>query len=47
MHDLYIVQVKAPSESKAPWDYYKQVATLPGEQAMQPLVETRCPYLKA
>ena len=46
IHDFYIVQVKAPSESKAPWDYYKQVATIPGEQAMQPLSTTRCPYLK-
>lgn len=46
VHDFYVVQVKTPAESKAPWDYYKQVATLPGEQAMQPLAETRCPYLK-
>ena len=46
VHDLYIVQVKTPAESKAPWDYYKQVATLPGAEAMQPLSETRCPYLK-
>lgn len=47
VHDFYIVQVKAPAESKAPWDYYKQVATIAGDQAMQPLSETRCPYLKA
>ena len=47
VHDLYVVQVKAPSESKAPWDYYKQVATIAGGQAMQPLSESRCPYLKA
>ena len=46
VHDLYIVQVKAPGESKAPWDYYKPVGTIAGEQAMQPLAETRCPYLK-
>ncbi len=47
IHDFYIVQVKAPNESKAPWDYYKQVAIIAGEQAMQPLSETRCPYLKS
>lgn len=46
VHDLYIVQVKSPAESKAPWDYYKQVGTIAGDQAMQPLAETRCPYLK-
>lgn len=46
VHDLYIVQVKSPGESKAPWDYYKQVGAIAGEQAMQPLSETRCPYLK-
>jgi len=43
MHDLYIVQVKSPAESKAPWDYYKQVGSIAGERAMQPLAETRCP----
>lgn len=47
VHNLYIVQVKSPAESKAPWDYYKQVGTIAGDQAMQPLAETRCPYLKA
>ena len=31
IHDFYIVQVKAPNESKAPWDYYKQVAIIAGE----------------
>ena len=46
VHDFYIVQVKAPAESKAPWNYYKPIATIAGEQAMQPLSETRCPYLK-
>ena len=47
VHDLYIVQVKSPAESKAPWDYYKPVGTIAGEQAMQPLAASRCPYLKA
>jgi len=46
VHDLYVVQVKTPAESKAPWDYYKPIGTIAGDQAMQPLTETRCPYLK-
>ena len=33
MHDMYLMQVKTPAESKYPWDYYKLVATVPGEQA--------------
>ncbi len=46
VHDLYIVQVKTLAESKAPWDYYKPIGTIAGNLAMQPLAETRCPYLK-
>lgn len=46
IHDFYIWQVKSPAESKASWDYYKQVGSIDGLQAMQPLSETRCPYLK-
>ncbi|WP_063928453.1 ABC transporter substrate-binding protein [Methylobacterium aquaticum] len=45
VHDFYVVQVKSPAESKAPWDYYKQVGSIAGSDAMQPLSETRCPYL--
>src|ERR1700754_3277538 len=33
VHDMYFAQVKSPSESKAPWDYYKILATIPGDQA--------------
>ena len=47
VHDFYIVEVKKPSESKRPWDYYKPVGEIAGAEAMQPLSETRCPYLKA
>ena len=36
VHDLLLVQVKSPEESKAPWDYYKVVAHIPGEQAFGP-----------
>ena len=32
-HEMYIMQVKAPSESKQPWDYYRLVETMPGDQA--------------
>jgi branched-chain amino acid transport system substrate-binding protein len=43
VHDMYLLQVKAPEESRAPWDYYKHVGTLVGEAAWRPLAESRCP----
>ena len=46
VHDMYLVEVKKPAESKAPWDYYKMLATIPGEQAFQPLSASRCPLVK-
>jgi branched-chain amino acid transport system substrate-binding protein len=46
MHDMYLFEVKKPSESKGPWDYYKQVAVLPAEQAFKPLAESDCPLVK-
>jgi branched-chain amino acid transport system substrate-binding protein len=46
VHDMYLAQVKSPSESKAPWDYYKILATVPGDQAFQPLSQSRCPMIK-
>ena len=36
VHDLVLVQVKSPEESKYPWDYYKILATIPGEEAFGP-----------
>jgi branched-chain amino acid transport system substrate-binding protein len=42
MHDMYLVEVKAPSESKAPWDYYKVLRRIPAEEAAQPLSESKC-----
>jgi branched-chain amino acid transport system substrate-binding protein len=45
VHDMYLFQVKAPKDSKYPWDYYKQVAVVPGEQAFQPLSASRCPLV--
>jgi branched-chain amino acid transport system substrate-binding protein len=46
VHDMYLFEVKKPSESKGRWDDYKLVATVPGEEAFQPLSESRCPLVK-
>ena len=46
VHEFYLFQVKAPGESKYPWDYYKLIGKVPGEQAFQPLSESRCPLIK-
>lgn len=46
MHNMYLFEVKKPSESKGPWDYYKQIAVLPAEQAFKPLSESECPLVK-
>ena len=46
VHDMYLFQVKTPAESKGPWDLYKRVATIAGDQAFQPLSESRCPLVK-
>ena len=45
VHDMYFAQVKTPSESKGPWDYYKILATIPGDQAFRPLAEGGCPLV--
>jgi branched-chain amino acid transport system substrate-binding protein len=42
VHDMYLMQVKTPKESKGPWDYYKLVATIPGEQAYTTKAESKC-----
>lgn len=42
LHDMYLFQVKKPSESKGEWDYYHLRETIPAEQAFQPLSESRC-----
>ncbi|WP_082601687.1 ABC transporter substrate-binding protein [Achromobacter sp. Root83] len=46
VHDMYLFEVKKPAESKRPWDYYKLVATLPGDQAFMPLSKSTCPLVK-
>jgi branched-chain amino acid transport system substrate-binding protein len=43
---MYLMQVKAPGESKYPWDYYKMVATIPGDQAFQPLEKSTCSLVR-
>ena len=45
-HDMYLAQVKAPGESKAPWDYYKIVKTIPAEQAFLDPAKSGCPLVK-
>ncbi|MBX9908778.1 MAG: ABC transporter substrate-binding protein [Beijerinckiaceae bacterium] len=46
MHPMYLYEVKKPGESKAKWDYYKQLAVLPAETAFRPLSESECPLVK-
>jgi branched-chain amino acid transport system substrate-binding protein len=43
IHDMYLFEVKKPSESKAPWDYYKLRATIPAAEAFRPLADGKCP----
>ncbi|WP_420971102.1 ABC transporter substrate-binding protein [Bradyrhizobium sp. B120] len=45
-HDAYLFEVKKPSESKGPWDFYKLVGTVPGDQAFTPLDKSTCALLK-
>jgi branched-chain amino acid transport system substrate-binding protein len=44
-HPVYLFQVKAPSESKGEWDYYKLVTTIPPEQAFGPM-DPACSLVK-
>jgi branched-chain amino acid transport system substrate-binding protein len=46
VHDMYLMEVKKPSESKYPWDYYKVVSTVPGAQAYVTKAETKCSLWK-
>jgi branched-chain amino acid transport system substrate-binding protein len=45
-HDMYVMQVKKPSESKYPWDYYRVVKKMSGEEAFGKLADSACPLLK-
>ena len=42
VHDMYLFQVKSPAESKGPWDYYKHLSTIPGDQAFASLKDSGC-----
>jgi branched-chain amino acid transport system substrate-binding protein len=46
VHDMYFAQVKTPAESTRPWDYYKILSTIPGEQAFRPMSEGGCPLVE-
>ncbi|PWC75133.1 ABC transporter substrate-binding protein [Azospirillum sp. TSH64] len=47
LYDLELYQVKSPAESKAPWDYYKQVRSIPAAEAFLPVETSSCPFVKA
>ena len=47
VHDMLLVQIKKPSESKYPWDYYKILNTIPGDEAFRPLDKGGCPLVAA
>ncbi|MBV9748950.1 MAG: ABC transporter permease, partial [Acetobacteraceae bacterium] len=46
-HPAYLWQVKKPSESKGPWDYYRLISTTPADQAFRPMSEDHCPLVKS
>ena len=47
VHPMYLFEVKKPSESKGPWDYYKVLATIPADRAFRPLNAGGCPLVKS
>jgi branched-chain amino acid transport system substrate-binding protein len=46
IHDMYLFEVKSVKESTTPWDYYKLIAKVPGEQAFTTVAESKCSLLK-
>src|SRR5205809_3764285 len=46
IRDMYLFEVKKPADSKGPWDYYKQISTIPGEQAFKRPGGNECPLVK-
>lgn len=46
IHDMYLFQVKSPKESTTPWDYFKVVAKIPGDQAFTTPAESKCSLIK-
>jgi branched-chain amino acid transport system substrate-binding protein len=45
-HSMFVMQVKTPAESRGPWDCYKLVKTMPGEEAYGSLADSACPLVK-
>jgi branched-chain amino acid transport system substrate-binding protein len=46
LREFHVFEVKSPAESKAPWDYYKLVRTIPLQEGALPLSESRCDLVK-
>jgi branched-chain amino acid transport system substrate-binding protein len=46
VHDMYLMRIKKPEESKQKWDVYEYLATVPGDEAFRPMAEGGCPYIK-
>ena len=46
VHDMHLFQVKTPAQSRAPWDYFRLVATMPGAQAFGSMADSKCPLVK-
>ena len=46
IHNMYLFQVKTPAESKAPWDFYKLIETIPAAEAFRPMDQGGCPMVK-
>ena len=46
IHDMYLFEVKSSKDSSTPWDYYKTIAKIPGEQSFTTVAESKCSLLK-
>jgi len=46
IHDMYLMEVKAPAQSKGAWDYYNILGTIPANQAFMPLAQSQCSLVK-
>jgi branched-chain amino acid transport system substrate-binding protein len=46
VHDMLLVEVKKPDESKVAWDYYKVLSTIAANDAVQPLDQSKCAFAK-
>ena len=45
VHDMYLMRIKKPEESKQKWDLYEYLETVAGDDAFRPIAEGGCPYL--